>query len=98
MALSPDDDVISQTDRHGGAGSNRKLMSSLLDILNLEHLCHQRFLILVLRNLKTKLLGFGIESGLFPWALWGCSEQSCDSAVLHEDGTRDYSMLSLFCD
>lgn len=25
----------------------------------------------------------------------GCNEQSCDSAVLHEDGTWDYSMLSL---
>lgn len=37
--------VISLTrqSRRGTAGSRRKLMSSLLDILNLEHLCHQDF-------------------------------------------------------
>lgn len=60
-----------------------------------------RFLILVLRNLKTKLLGFGIESSIFPQtqAHWSCDGQSCGCCrVLQGDGTWDSSMSSLFWD
>lgn len=44
-----------------------------------------RFLILVLRNVKTKLLGFGMESSVFPQtqAHWSCNEQSCGCRTLH---------------
>lgn len=34
-----------------------------------------RFLFLVFRNLKTKLLGFGIDSSILPQILLHCSDQ-----------------------
>lgn len=59
-----------------------------------------RFLILVLRDLKTKLLGLGIESSIFPptQAHGSCDEWSRGCSSLHEDGTWDYSTLSLLWD
>lgn len=59
-----------------------------------------RFLFLVFRNLKTKWLGLGIESDIFPHILPGCSygQENLVTGFLHEDGTLHHSQLVLFCD
>lgn len=55
-----------------------------------------RFLFLVFRNLKTKRLGFGIESSIFPQILFRCGSNK--KGLMASRATESYMKMEIFDD
>lgn len=68
-----DGDLINQTEQTWNSGLKEEVDEFTFGYFEFGTFTSPRFLFLVFRNLKTKLLGFGIESNLYPPILLHCS-------------------------
>lgn len=65
-----DGDIITQTEQTENSRLKEEVDEFTFGYFEFGTFMSSRFLFLVFRNLKTKLLGFGIESNIFPQILF----------------------------
>lgn len=67
-----DGDIINQTEHTWNSKLREEVDEFTFGYFEFGTFMSPRFLFLVFRNLKTKWLGFGIESNIFPQILFHC--------------------------